>query len=172
MKFVMSYSCGKDSTLALHHMIGQGHEPIALLTMVNETVDRSFFHGADYKMLQAYSEALRIPLLLTSAKGENYHLAMEESLRKASEMGAEAACFGDIDIEANRQWAEERCNNTGLEAFPLGGALYTWITKPSVPYLGWEFEAMLYLWIAGGVLAGYVIAWVIYGVMKPKDREK
>ncbi len=59
-----------------------------------------------------------------------------------------------------------------MEAFPLGGALYTWITKPSVPYLGWEFEAVLYLWIAGGVLAGYVIAWVIYGVMQPKDREK
>lgn len=120
MKFVMSYSCGKDSTLALHHMIEQGHEPIALLTMVNENVDRSFFHGADYKMLQAYSDALRIPLLLTYAKGENYHLAMEESLRKASQMGAEAACFGDIDIEANRQWAEDRCNNADLEAvFPL-----------------------------------------------------
>lgn len=59
-----------------------------------------------------------------------------------------------------------------MEAFPLGGTLYTWITKPSIPYLGWEFEAVLYLWIAGGVLAGYVIAWVIYGVMQPKDREK
>lgn len=30
MKFVMSYSCGKDSTLALHHMIRQGNEPAAL----------------------------------------------------------------------------------------------------------------------------------------------
>lgn len=52
-----------------------------------------------------------------------------------------------------------------MEAFPLGGALHTWITKPAVPYLGWEFEAMLYLWIAGGVFAGYVIAWGIYGVI-------
>lgn len=120
MKFVMSYSCGKDSTLALHRMIEQGHEPIALITMVNEEINRSFFHGADYKMLQAYSEALGIPLLLTSAKGENYHLAMEDSLRKALQMGAEAACFGDIDIEENRKWAEERCLHAGLEAvFPL-----------------------------------------------------
>lgn len=44
MKFVMSYSCGKDSTLALHHMIAQGHEPIALLTMFNEDAERTFFH--------------------------------------------------------------------------------------------------------------------------------
>lgn len=120
MNFVMSYSCGKDSTLALHKMIEQGHKPVALLVMVNEKVDRSFFHGADYVMLEAYSKCLELPLLITPSKGEQYHLAMEESLRKAKAMGAEAACFGDIDIEGNRMWAEERCINTELEAvFPL-----------------------------------------------------
>lgn len=98
MKFVMSYSCGKDSTLALHHMIKQGNEPAALIVMVNKSVDRSYFHGADYRMLQSYSEALQIPLLITPANGENYHLEMEKSLCKAVEAGAEAACFGDIDI--------------------------------------------------------------------------
>ena len=82
MKFVMAYSCGKDSTLALHSMIKQGHEPVALITMFDEEANRSFFHGADYKMIQAYSEALRILVLITSTKGANYHLAMEESLKK------------------------------------------------------------------------------------------
>ena len=53
MKFVMSYSCGKDSTLALHHMLAQGNEPLALLTMVDQNADRSFFHGAARPMLQA-----------------------------------------------------------------------------------------------------------------------
>lgn len=120
MNFVMSYSCGKDSTLALHKMIEQGHKPVALLVMVNEKVDRSFFHGADYAMLEAYSKCLELPLLITPSEGEQYHLAMEESLRKAKTMGAEAACFGDIDIEGNRMWAEERCINAELEAlFPL-----------------------------------------------------
>ena len=120
MKFVMSYSCGKDSTLALHHMISQGHEPVAMITMFNEEADRSFFHGADKKMLEAYSKALNIPLLLTPAKGDEYHLEMEKSLKKAKEMGAETACFGDIDIEANRAWCEARCENAGLmPVFPL-----------------------------------------------------
>lgn len=120
MNFVMSYSCGKDSTLALHKMMEQGHKPIALLVMVNEKAERSFFHGADYTMLEAYSKCLDLPLLLTPTEGEHYHLAMEESLRKAKEMGAEAACFGDIDIEGNRKWAEERCANAEMEAvFPL-----------------------------------------------------
>jgi len=79
MKFVMSYSCGKDSTLALHKMIEAGNEPIALIVMVNEEAERSFFHGADYKMLQEYSKALQIPLLPTKTTGGEYHIAMEEA---------------------------------------------------------------------------------------------
>lgn len=36
------------------------------------------------------------------------------------EMGAETACFGDIDIEGNRQWSEERCRRVGIKyEFPL-----------------------------------------------------
>lgn len=120
MKFVMSYSCGKDSTLALHKMIQQGHEPVGLIVMVNESVERSYFHGADYTMLNQYSQALGIPMILCRAKGDTYHTAFEEGLERARSMGAKAACFGDIDIEENRQWEEERCSNAGLiPYFPL-----------------------------------------------------
>ena len=120
MKFAMSYSCGKDSTLALHKMLEAGNEPVALIIMVNENADRSYFHGADYAMMESYSEALNIPLIITPTKGEDYHLAMEESLKKAKQMGAEAACFGDIDLEGNREWSEMRCERVGLTAvFPL-----------------------------------------------------
>lgn len=120
MKFVMSYSCGKDSTLALHKMITAGHEPMALMTMVNEKDQRAFFSGADHRVLEAYSSALHLPILLTHTKGENYHLAMEERLKEVAEKGAEAACFGDIDLEGNRAWSEERCAHAGIKAvFPL-----------------------------------------------------
>jgi len=120
MKFVMSYSCGKDSTLALHQIIEHGNEPVALITMVNEEAERSFFHGADYKMLHAYSDALGIRLLITPTTGADYHLELEKSLRYAIELGAEVACFGDIDLEGNRAWCEERCRNAGINPmFPL-----------------------------------------------------
>ncbi len=120
MKFAMSYSCGKDSTLALHKMLEQGHEPVCLVVMVNEAVDRSYFHGADPAMLERYSKALALPMILCPAKGETYQAAFETGLMKAKAMGAEAACFGDIDIEENRQWEEERCRAVGLTpCFPL-----------------------------------------------------
>ena len=120
MKFVMSYSCGKDSTLALHKMLRAGHQPVGLLVMFNENSERSFFHGADRPLLEAYADALGIPLLLRPTDGYDYHLSMEEGLRQAKAQGAEFACFGDIDVEGNRAWSEERCRNAGLRAeFPL-----------------------------------------------------
>lgn len=119
-KFVMSYSCGKDSTLALHKMIKENNEPTALIVMFNKDCDRSFFHGATPDMLERYSEALSIPLLTVPTSGKEYHLLMEGALGDAVKNGAEFACFGDIDIDGNRKWCEERCKNAGLPAvFPL-----------------------------------------------------
>ena len=120
MKVAVSYSCGKDSTLALHTMAAQGHEPVCLVVVVNEDAGRSYFHGADAAMLGRYAEALGLPMVSCPAKGETYHTAFEEGLARAKAMGAEAVCFGDIDIEGNRQWEEERCKAVGLKAcFPL-----------------------------------------------------
>ena len=120
MKFAVSYSCGKDSTLAFHTMVEQGHEPVCLVVVVNEEAGRSYFHGADAAMLERYAGALGLPMITCPAKGETYHTALEEGLAKAKAMGAEAVCFGDIDIEQNRRWEEERCKAAGLTpCFPL-----------------------------------------------------
>ena len=120
MKFVISYSCGKDSTLALHKTIAAGHEPVGLIVMYNEGVDRSWFHGVDPRLLDRIAEALEIPLILCPASGEKYHLALEEKLRYAVAIGAEMCVFGDIDIEDHAAWCRERCKNAGIRAgFPL-----------------------------------------------------
>lgn len=120
MKFAVSYSCGKDSTLAFHKMTEEGHTPVCLIVMVNEEAGRSYFHGADKHMLEQYAEALDLPMIQCPANGKNYHLAFEAGLNKAKAMGAETVCFGDIDIEQNRQWEEDRCSAVGLApVFPL-----------------------------------------------------
>ena len=114
----MSYSCGKDSTLALHKMLAAGHEPAALVVMFNESAGRSYFHGADRPMLEAYGRALGLPVRPVPTAGETYHLAMETALvRITRETGAEAVCFGNIDIQANRDWCEARARAAGLKPF-------------------------------------------------------
>lgn len=45
MHFVMSYSGGKDSALALWRLKCQGHQPVALLATYNPEQERSWFHG-------------------------------------------------------------------------------------------------------------------------------
>ncbi|MEG0377878.1 MAG: diphthine--ammonia ligase [Eubacterium sp.] len=120
MNFVMSYSCGKDSTLALHRMVADGHIPVGLLIMINEEADRSWFHGVDEDLLHQISESLNIPLILCRSKGDDYLIQFENGLLEAKNRGAECCVFGDIDIEDNAAWCRERCNHMGLTpVFPL-----------------------------------------------------
>lgn len=117
----MSYSCGKDSTLALYRMIKNGHKPVALLITVDKKVLRSWFHGVPESLLQEVSKSLNIPLLLVKCEGEEYKVAFNKALNKAkNELGAEACVFGDIDLEAHRVWCTDRCDEANMEAiFPL-----------------------------------------------------
>lgn len=120
MKFVMSYSCGKDSVLALSRMVEQKHEPVGLLVMCNEADNRSWFHGVDEKLLEKISQSLNIPLIKCISNGDDYNNAFEKGLQKAKSMGAKACAFGDIDIEGHKKWGLERCKKVGLApVFPL-----------------------------------------------------
>lgn len=120
MKFVLSFSCGKDSVYALSEMLKDGHEAVALIVSCSKSSGRSFFHGADEAMLDEYSKVLNIPIIKTFADGEDYSERFEEGLVKAKEMGAEAACFGDIGLLSSKKWNEARAKAAGLSAvFPL-----------------------------------------------------
>lgn len=51
-----------------------------------------------------------------------------------------------------------------MEVLPLGGAVYYAVRRPEVPYLGWRFGEAVCLWIAGGILLGYLLAWGSYAI--------
>ena len=119
-KFVMSFSGGKDSVLALYKMINRGYEPVALLTTIKKDKEESWTHGLDNNFLEKVSKSLNIPLLLSECDVTEYEQKFEETLVKAKEMGATICAFGDIDIEEHKNWDIERCKNVGIEAsFPL-----------------------------------------------------
>ncbi len=119
-KFIMSFSGGKDSTLALYRMIKKGYEPIALLITVKKDEDKSWTHGLSNKLLQQVSESLNIPILRVECDVCEYEKEFEKILGIAKEMGARICAFGDIDIQEHKDWDINRCKNTGLKAeFPL-----------------------------------------------------
>jgi len=122
MKFVASYSGGKESALAVHCAIEQGHEPIALITTYSADAGRSHFHGLTEDVLESLSQSLNIPLWLVKTSGDEYARDFETALLRAKEQGATACVFDDIDIEGHLKWCSERCENVGIEAlFPLLG---------------------------------------------------
>ncbi len=114
MKFVMSYSCGKDSTLCLHKMLEQGHELVAILTTLNKDVKRSWFHGVNSDMLKQISKSFGTKLIFCPCEPSTYNEDFEKGLLQAKEMGAEVCCFGDIDIVDHFEWGKSRCENAGV----------------------------------------------------------
>jgi len=120
MKFVASYSGGKESALAVYRAAKEGHKPIALITTYNTDAGRSHFHGLTEEILRRVSDALSIPLWLIKTGGADYAKNFEKTLLYAKEQGAEACVFGDIDIEGHIEWCSERCKNAGIiPLFPL-----------------------------------------------------
>ena len=115
-KFIMSFSGGKDSILALYKMIKKGYEPVALLTTIKKDKEKSWTHHLDNNFLRRVSESLEIPILLVECDVDDYERKFEEALFNAKDMGATICAFGDIDIELHRNWDLDRCKNTGIEA--------------------------------------------------------
>ncbi|MBM3115744.1 diphthine--ammonia ligase [Jeongeupia naejangsanensis] len=114
---VGSWSGGKDSCLAFHRAVAAGHEPVALITMLDETGERSRSHGIPPILLRQQAAALGVPLITGDASWSDYEAEFILRLARArDEFGAQAAVFGDIDLQAHRDWEEMVCKRTGLAA--------------------------------------------------------
>ncbi len=119
-KFCMSYSCGKDSTLALYRLIQNGFTPVALIIAVNRNNGRSWFHNIEDNLINELSKQINIPVIKAQGCGDTYREKFIEALNEARDLGASFCAFGDIDLQEHRDWCEETAKGANLEAvFPL-----------------------------------------------------
>lgn len=119
-KFIASYSGGKDSVLAIHRAIEQGYEPVVFIITYNTDKNRSWFHGIPEEVLESVSKSVEIPIKIIKTSGEKYEENFEKALKYGKDLGADFCVFGDIDIEAHKEWCVNRCENVGIEwLFPL-----------------------------------------------------
>lgn len=70
MKLALLFSGGKDSCLALHKVIEEGHEVLYLLNIDAENKDSFMFHKPDLKLLKKQAEELGIKLIIRKSRGE------------------------------------------------------------------------------------------------------
>lgn len=111
-----SWSGGKDSCYALMKAIEQGFSPSVLLNVLNEEGKISRSHGIPAPVLQAQAVAAGIPLRLISSSWSDYESKFTSALTALKEQyGLDYAVFGDIDLQAHRDWEEKVCHTAGLK---------------------------------------------------------
>jgi uncharacterized protein (TIGR00290 family) len=127
VKILLSWSSGKDSAWALH-LLNQSHPGAvgALLTTVNEAVDRVAMHAVRREVLDAQAAAAKLPLIIvpipSPCQNEIYEARMRVAVGDAVRDGFTHAAFGDLFLEDVRRYREDKLAGTGLTPmFPVWG---------------------------------------------------
>lgn len=124
---LISWSSGKDSAWMLHLLRSQGAlEGAALLTTINESVDRVAMHGVRRTLLELQAAAARLPLrtvpLPHPCSNDVYETRMRAAVERAVANGFTHVAFGDLFLEDVRAYRERQLAPTGLTPlFPLWG---------------------------------------------------
>lgn len=121
MRAAISWSGGKDSMLALLRAREQGLQLTDFLTLL-EPDGLSKSHGLPPALLEAQVQALGGQWRPARVPPGRYGECFDAELAALRAAGAEAMVFGDIDLQAHRDWITPRCERAGLQAlFPLWG---------------------------------------------------
>jgi uncharacterized protein (TIGR00290 family) len=121
----MSWSSGKDSTLALDRVRSGGEISVAgLLTTVNAAAGRVAMHAVRRVLLEAQAAALGLPLHVVElpwpCPNEVYEQRMSAACDVARQQGVSRIVFGDLFLAEVRAYREASLAGTGLTpVFPL-----------------------------------------------------
>lgn len=125
-KVVMSWSGGKDSSLALYDILqNDKYEVVSLLTTVSEGYERISHHGVRRELLKQQAESVGIPLHelhlpQLNCTNEVYEAIMRKAMLEYIEQGVNSVVFGDIFLEDLREYRENKLALVGMKAiFPI-----------------------------------------------------
>ncbi|HEU4484943.1 MAG TPA: diphthine--ammonia ligase [Povalibacter sp.] len=105
-----SFSGGKDSCLAMWRAMRMGYDVRTLLVMFEESGERSRSHAIPMPLIRRQAQSLDKALLVRNASWKTYETAFVEALRELRASGHRTAVFGDIDLQAHRDWEEKVCS--------------------------------------------------------------
>jgi uncharacterized protein (TIGR00290 family) len=125
-KILLSWSSGKDSSLALYELMRQGIYDITLFTTITGNYDRISMHGVREALLEKQAASLGCCLekvyLSPECTNEEYQKKMKDAMDNYRELGITKVVFGDIFLEDVRKYREQNLAKVGMEAvFPLWG---------------------------------------------------
>jgi uncharacterized protein (TIGR00290 family) len=115
-KVFCSWSGGKDSCLALYRAGQAGATPACLVTMMIEDGCRSRSHGLRQDVVEAQAAAMGLPLFCRATSWDDYEKSFIDVLAEVKTHSVEAGVFGDIDLQAHRDWVERVCATVDMQA--------------------------------------------------------
>ena len=128
-KIVLSWSGGKDSSLALAALrADERYDVVALLTSVTREYDRVSIHGVRRSLLEAQARELGLPLFEVSLGAASSNDAYEAEFRRAVNEfrsvhpDVRHMAFGDLFLADVREYRERLMHSLGMTpVFPIWG---------------------------------------------------
>lgn len=111
---VVSFSGGKDSSLALYHAMQTG-TVIGLIVMLEEQGQRSRSHAMPLEIIRAQADAVALPVYMTSSSWADYETKFIALLNQAQQHGAEVLVTGDLDMPEHGCWHDRVTQQVGLK---------------------------------------------------------
>ncbi len=85
--------------------------------MMNENGIISRSHGLPVNLLQQQADAMKLPIITIPSSWKDYEKNFTDILQKIRlDYNIEAMVFGDIDLQAHRDWEEMVCEKCGIQA--------------------------------------------------------
>ena|SRR5579862_9165486 len=127
MSVVLSWSGGKDSSLALYETMKTDADVRGLITTITKDYERISMHGIRKELLLGQAESLGLPLfevlIPKDASNEIYEKATEAVLLRLKKNNSiTSVVYGDLFLQDIREYREKFLTRLGFECiFPLWG---------------------------------------------------
>lgn len=124
-KSFFNWSGGKDSALALYHILkNKNYSVDKLLTNINDQYRRISMHGVREVLLEQQTDAIGIPLqkivLPNEPSMNEYESQMQKTLNDLQQESFTHSVFGDIFLEDLKIYREDQLAKAGMTAvFPI-----------------------------------------------------
>lgn len=123
MKAFASWSGGKDCMYALHRFLKDYPNGVhTLLNMCDASGDHSGSHGIPSALIKEQASCMNLPLFQQPTSRQDYEQQFKLAIAKLKSQGVDSGIFGDIYLQAHRDWIERVCSECGIvPIFPLWG---------------------------------------------------
>lgn len=132
-RYALSWSGGKDSTLALDRALRAGFDVAYLFNIYEGNSGRVRFHGVRAELIRTQAALLGIPLLQAPTHPHEFETVFLSLLAALGEAGITSIVFGNIHLADVRAWYEDRTRALGFEHVePLWGASPSYLLREFV----------------------------------------